>query len=372
MANTGFLFHELYMWHDPGSAALWYPARLTVQPGEHAENPETKRRFRNLLEVSGLLDRLTRVDPRRATEEEVLRVHTRAYLERIKALSADRGGDAGEAAPFGTGSFEIALLAAGGTLAMLDAVVTGRVGNGYALVRPPGHHAEPDQGRGFCIFANVAIALHHARRVHGIERAAVVDWDVHHGNGTQRIFYDDPNVLTLSIHQDNFYPLDSGHLHETGAGAGRGFNINVPLPPGSGREAYLATLERVVAPALRRFRPELIVVASGFDGSIYDPLGRMMVTSSTYRRMTRILLELASELCDGRLLLSHEGGYSAAYVPFCGLAVMEALAGISSGVEDVFARFVDDCGGHQLYPHQADVIEKAAALAGSLPQSRAA
>jgi acetoin utilization deacetylase AcuC-like enzyme len=361
--RTGFLTHELYMWHDTGSAALWYPAGLRVQPGEHAENAETKRRFRNLLEVAGLLDQLVDVKPRPATEEEIRRVHTGDYVARIKALSAERGGEAGEGTPFGRGSFEIALLSAGGTIAMTDAVIEGKVDNGYALVRPPGHHAEPDQGRGFCIFGNIPVAIHHARRAHGIRRVAVVDWDVHHGNGTERIFYEDPDVLTISIHQDNWYPADSGHIERTGEGAGKGFNINVPLPPGSGREPYIATFERVVAPALRRFKPELIYVASGFDGSIYDPLGRMMLTATTYRRLTQIMLELAAELCGGRMVLSHEGGYSAAYVPYCGVAVMEELSGRKGSIDDVFAKAVDAAGGHQLYPHQKDVIDKAAALA---------
>ncbi|MDZ4734800.1 MAG: class II histone deacetylase [Rhodospirillaceae bacterium] len=366
--KTGFLSHELYMWHDTGSAAIFYPAGLKVQPGEHAENAETKRRFRNVLEVSGLLDKLVDIRPRAATEEEILRVHTRDYVARIKALSADRGGDAGETTPFGPGSYEIALLSAGGAIALTDAVMTGKIDNGYALVRPPGHHAEPDRGRGFCIFANIPVAAHHARKAHGIRRIAVVDWDVHHGNGTEKIFYEDAEALTISIHQDNWYPADSGHIHQTGDGAGKGYNINVPLPPGCGRDPYIATFERVVVPALRRFRPELIYIASGFDGSIYDPLGRMMVTSNTYRKLTQIMLGLADELCGGRLVLSHEGGYSAAYVPFCGLAVMEELSGIPTDIEDVFAAFIDTCGGHQLYPHQDEIIAKAAVLANGIPQ----
>ncbi len=365
--RTGFLFHELYMWHDTGHAALWYPAGLKVQPGEHGENAETKRRMRNLMDVAGMFDTLTDIKPRYATEEEILRVHTREYVEKIKALSEGRGGDAGEATPFGHGGYDIARLSAGGVMAMVDAVVEKKVDNGYALVRPPGHHAEPDIGRGFCIFGNIGVALHHARHAHGIKRAAVVDWDVHHGNGTQRIFYEDPNVLTISIHQDNWYPTDSGHIHQTGEGAGKGANLNVPLPPGSGRDAYVGTFERVVAPALRRFKPEIIVIASGFDASIYDPLGRMMVTTTAYRQMTQIMLELADELCGGRLVLAHEGGYSAAYVPYCGLAVMEELSGTKSKIDDVFAPYVDVAGGHQLYAHQNDVIEKAAALAGAVP-----
>ena len=141
----------------------------------------------------------------------------------------------------------------------------------------------------------------------------------------------------------------------------------MPLPPGAGHDAYVGTFERVVTPALRRFRPEFIVVASGFDGSIYDPLGRMMATSTTFRRLTRIMLDLADELCGGKLVLSHEGGYSEAYVPYCGLAVMEELAGIRSTIDDPFAKFVDAAGGHRLYPHQDEVIARAATLAEQVP-----
>ena len=363
---TGFLHHELYLWHDTRSAGLYLPAGGMVQPGEHAESPETKRRLKSLLEVSGLMDRLVKLSPRPATEEEVLRYHTRDYIERVKALSADNGGSAGEGTPFGPGSWEIALLSAGGVITALDAVVEGEVDNAYALVRPPGHHAEADEGRGFCILGNAVIAIRHAQAVHGIGRVATVDWDVHHGNGTEHAFYDDPSVLTISIHQDDCFPTGSGKLEHRGEGAGEGFNINVPLPPGSGHEAYVATFERVVAPALRAFKPELIVVPSGFDASLYDPLGRMMASSETYRRMAQILMECAAELCGGRLVMCHEGGYSVAYVPFCGLAVMEVLSGGNSGVEDPFHAGIDSDGGNGPLPHQAAVIDNAAKLAANL------
>ncbi|SMF55776.1 Acetoin utilization deacetylase AcuC [Tistlia consotensis] len=362
---TGFVFHEIYMWHNTWNWAQVFPPSLTVQPGEHAENPETKRRFRNLLEVSGLLDRLLPLKARAASEDEIARFHTRDYIERIKRASAGSGGDASHLTPFGTGSFEIAQLSAGGTMAAFDAVITGAVRNAYALVRPPGHHAIADAGLGFCLFGNVALAIMHARAVHGLGRIATVDWDVHHGNGTQAAFYSDPTTLTLSIHQDNLYPPDSGGLDEIGEGAGRGYNLNIPLPPGSGDGAYLAAFERVVLPALRRFRPELIVVPSGFDASGVDPLGRMMVSSEGYRAMTRLLLDAADELCAGRLVMSHEGGYSATYVPYCGLAVLEELSGFRTGVEDPWGPLMAGWGGQALAPHQEAVIEAAAArLAG--------
>jgi acetoin utilization deacetylase AcuC-like enzyme len=359
---TGFVHHELYLWHDTGSAASAMPASLTVEPDMHAENAATKRRFRNLLEVSGLLDDLVPLKPRAATEDEIARFHTREYIARIKALSADRGGDAGDLSPFGRGSFEIALLSAGGTISAVDAVIEGRVRNAYALVRPPGHHAERNTGRGFCLFGNVAVAVMHARAVHGVGRVATVDWDVHHGNGTQQAFWEDPSVLTISIHQDRLYPVTSGGLEENGAGAGAGYNLNVPLPPGSGVGAYLDAFERVVAPALRRFQPDLIVVPSGFDGGGLDPLGRMMLTSDAYRDLTRILMEAADDLCGGRLVLSHEGGYSAAYVPFCGLAVMETLTGRRTAVTDPWLPLMSAWGQQELQPHQAAAIDRAAAL----------
>jgi acetoin utilization deacetylase AcuC-like enzyme len=356
---TGWISDERYLWHDTRSAAGFMPAGGPIEPEPHAESPATKRRFRNLLEVSGLLAELVQIAPRPATEDELLRCHTREYVDRIKVLSAENGGDAGELTPFGPGSYEIAALAAGGVITAIDAVLDGTVDNTYALVRPPGHHAEPDLGRGFCIFANAAIGAAHARESRGLGRVAVVDWDVHHGNGTQKIFYDDPTVLTISSHQDNYYPADSGHVHEVGEGAGEGFSLNIPLPAGSGVGAYVTAYERVVVPALRSFRPELIIVASGLDANAMDPLARMMVHSDGYRELTRLLMDVADEVCDGRLVVEHEGGYSSAYVPFCGLAIVEQLAGRSSSVEDPFLPIFQELGGQALQPHQEAAIAAA-------------
>lgn len=364
--STGFVFHELYMWHNTQNWAGVFPPGLTIQPGEHAENPETKRRFRNLLEVSGLLDHLNQIKPRYATEDEIARFHTRAYIAGIKRMSAEQGGDAGQLTPFGQGGFEIAALAAGGTIAAVDAVLNGEIRNAYALVRPPGHHAIADKGLGFCIFGNAAIAIMHARAVHKVGRVATVDWDVHHGNGTQAAFYDSPDVLTISLHQDRLFPANSGGIEENGAGKGEGCNLNVPLPPGSGVGAYLATFERVVIPALTRFKPDLIVVPSGFDAEGIDPLGRMMVTSDGYRQMTRLMLGAADALCRGRLVLTHEGGYSPTYVPYCGLAVMEELSGIRTTVDDPWLPLMAEWGQQELQPHQSAAIDRAAALLGRI------
>jgi acetoin utilization deacetylase AcuC-like enzyme len=360
--STGFVFHELYLWHNTWNFAQIFPAGLTIQPGEHAENPETKRRLRNLIEVSGLLEHLVALKPRPATEDELARFHTRAHIAHIKAISDSGFGDASQLTPMGKGSYEIALLAAGGAIVAADAVLTGEVKNAYALIRPPGHHATATTGMGFCLFANAVIAIHHARAVHGVRRVATVDWDVHHGNGTQSAFYADPEVLTISLHQDNLFPPESGGLAETGSGRGDGYTINVPLPAGSGNGAYIAAFERVVIPALQRFKPELIVVPSGFDASGVDPLGRQMVSSDGYRAMARLLLDAADTLCRGRLMMTHEGGYSAMHVPYCGLAVLEEMAGIRTGVEDPWAPMMAHWGGQELQPNQAALIDQAAAL----------
>jgi acetoin utilization deacetylase AcuC-like enzyme len=350
------------MWHDTGSGGEYLPARGWIEPEPHSERPATKRRFRNLVEVSGLLDQLTALSPGPATVDDLLRFHTREYVERIKALSDDRGGDAGDLVPFGPGSYEIALLAVGGCATALDAVLDGRVDNAYALVRPPGHHAEPGIGRGYCIFANVPLAVMRAKAFRGLGRVAILDWDVHHGNAAQKAFWTDPDVLTISVHQDQFFPLETGAVDEVGDGPGRGYNLNIPLPAGSGVPAFVLAYERVVVPALIAYRPEVIVVSSGLDASAIDPQSRMMMTSEGFRQITRLVMAAADDVCDGRLIACHEGGYSSAYVPFCGLAVIEELAGIRTPVEDPYLEFLSSIGGQAgVLPHQEEAIAAAEA-----------
>jgi acetoin utilization deacetylase AcuC-like enzyme len=366
---TGFICDERYFWWDPRSAGLFLPSHhaLGVEPDVHVESAASKRRFRNLLELSGLLAQLEPIAPRSATLAEIERVHSPDYVRRMRSLSDSGGGDAGEETPFAPGGFEIALLAAGGTLTAVEAVLEGRVRNVYALVRPPGHHAERDRGRGFCMFGNCAVAARHARDALGLSRVAIVDWDVHHGNGSQWLFYDDPSVLTISLHQYANFPKDSGFVAENGAGDGVGANINVPLPPGSGTGAYVAAVERVVVPALRRFRPELVIVASGLDASAYDPLARQMVSSEGFRTLMRLVREVADEVCGGRVVVSHEGGYSPVYVAFCGLAVVEELAGIRSSIADPYLEGVEGLGQQELQPHQDAAIREAEALVANVP-----
>ncbi len=368
--TTGLVCHERYFWHDAGSGAGFSDINPYAQPDRHPESPDSKRRFLALLEVSGLAAHLMRIPPRLASPSELEYFHTARYIQQVAAVSAAGGGAIGDSATIGPGSYDIARLSTGGCIAAVDAIIGGQVRNAYALVRPPGHHAEADQGRGYCVFSNAVVAIRHAQRVLGIGRVAVVDWDVHHGNGTETAFLEDPSVLTISIHQDRLYPVDRGQLTEIGHGAGEHTNLNIPLPAGSGHGAYLATFEQVVMPALRRYRPELIVIASGLDASAMDPLGRMMCTSATYREMTRRLMTVADEVCTGRVLATHEGGYSNAYVPFCGLAVMEALSGIMSEATDPYLHELMSMAGHALLPHQQAVIDAAAQLLTAIPAGR--
>jgi len=367
LLNTGLVCHEHYFWHHTGAAAGPLPYGLTLQPDVHPESPQTKRRLLGLLEVSGLLEQITRVKPRQATLEEILGFHTADYVARVRELSCGVGGNAGEFTPIGTGSYEVALLSAGGCLEGLDAVIGGKVKNAYCLVRPPGHHAEKDRGRGFCVFANNVLTTQRAQRVHGLGRIAIVDWDVHHGNSQEHAFIDDPSVLTISVHQENYYPPDSGHISENGRGRGAGTNINIPLPPGSGHGAYVEAWSRVVIPAVSRFRPQLILVSSGFDGSAMDPLGRMLCHSETYRTLARMTLELADDVCAGRVVMLHEGGYSTAYVPNCGLAVFEEMCGHRTGIPDQFMPIFEHMGGQELQPHQAALITQAEELVRRVP-----
>ncbi|NUS74035.1 MAG: class II histone deacetylase [Corynebacteriales bacterium] len=358
--STGYIYHEIFGWHDTGTVAGLAPASVSagLQPYMHFENAETKRRIHELVVVSGLIDHLHRLAPRPATEDEILRVHDLAHVRRLKEESTwPKGGDAGDGfSPFGNGSFEIALLAAGAVITAVDNVCSGTINNAYALVRPPGHHAIRESGMGFCMFSNLAIAAKYAQAELGVERIAVVDWDVHHGNGTQQVFYEDPNVLTISLHQDNVFPPNSGAVSERGEGAGFGYALNIPLPAGAGDGGYLYAMDQIIVPALERFRPELILVASGFDANAMDPLARQMVTSAGYRDLTTRLMAAASQLCGGKIAMSHEGGYSPVYVPFCGLAVLETLSG-SPAFVDPYLPVVSGFAGQDLQPSQQDLVD---------------
>ncbi len=334
--DVAFYHDERCFWHGGGNYAETLPVGGLVQPS-HAglpEDPETKRRFRNLIEVTGLARELDMTGGTPATEEDLRRVHPASYLDAFRALSDTGGGELGARTPFLPGGYEIAAVSAGLTRSALFSVLDGRHRAAYALSRPPGHHCLADTPMGFCLLANIAIAVKAALAEGRARRVAVIDWDVHHGNGTEALFIDNPDVLTVSLHQYRNFPNHTGDAEVTGDGPGRGCNVNIPLPPGTGHDGYLAAWDRIVAPRVRTHAPDVIIIACGFDASAIDPLGRMLCHSETFGALTQRAMELADDCCQGRLVLSHEGGYSAAYVPFCGHAVMQRLARSSIAAPD--------------------------------------
>ena len=326
MRKTGFFWDEKCFWHSGGNYALTAPVGGLVQPlaaGGLPENPETKRRLKNLMDVTGLSSDLACQIATPASFEDLNRIHPSSYLEEFKRLSDSGGVELGLRTPFGAGGYELAALSTGLVKGALLSVLDGNLDNAYALSRPPGHHCLPDWSNGFCLLANIAIAIEAAKAEGKAKRVAVVDWDVHHGNGTEAIFYDRDDVLTISLHQDRNYPHDTGSVEDRGRGSGLGYNLNIPLPPGAGHKAYVTAVEKLVLPSLAHFKPDVIIVACGFDASGVDPLSRMLCSAETYRQMTRQMLQAADTLCDGRLVMAHEGGYSEVHVPFCGHAVLQ-------------------------------------------------
>ncbi len=337
--QTAIFHDELCLWHStPGLFALVSPVGGWVQPPAGAglaESPESKRRAISLLQVSSLKDVVKWRTAAQASETDLMRVHPESYLQEFKRVSDAGGGELGPFAPFGKGSYEIARLSAGLAIQAMDDVCSGVFKNAYSMSRPPGHHCTPDEPMGFCLLSNIAIGVEATLANHQhINKVAVLDWDVHHGNGTQAAFYGRNDVLTISIHQEGCFPPGYSGAEDRGEGEGEGYNINVPLLPGGGHDSYLSAMNKIAVPAIKAFDPDLIVVANGMDGNIYDPLARMLAYSDTYRALTEQTVALAAECCDHRLVVVHEGGYAESYVPFCTLAVIEGLLGQKSNVQD--------------------------------------
>jgi len=344
--QTGFFYDERCFWHSGTGYAFAIPVGGLVQPlavGGLPEDPETKRRVKNLLNVTGLINELEVTSAPVATREDLERVHTSKYLKDFKSIS---DVDGGEVVPFSTtpftkGGYEMAALSSGLVINALDNVLKGNLKNAYALSRPPGHHCLPDKAMGFCLLANISIAIKSARSKGLAKKFAVVDWDVHHGNGTEAIFIDDPDVLTISIHQDRCFPPDTGNIEEQGSREALGANMNIPLPAGSGHLTYLETLNRLVIPKLKSFDPDVIIIACGFDASGVDPLSRMICSAETYSEMTKLMRKTAKEICSDRLVFAHEGGYSEVHVPFCAHAVLQELSESEIDAGDPLAPIMD-------------------------------
>jgi acetoin utilization deacetylase AcuC-like enzyme len=289
---------------------VWEPRCQLHEPGAgHPERPQRLEAIRRGLEAAGLWQRCLRLPARPATELELLRCHSPNYLATVKAdIAAGRPDLSTGDTALSSHSEEAARLAAGGALVAVEAVLAGTVRQAFVAVRPPGHHASRDQGMGFCIYNTVALAARHAQALGGCERVLIVDWDVHHGNGTQAIFWRDPSVLFLSVHQHPLYP-GGGSPGERGEGPGQGFTINCPLAAGSGGREVLAALRTHLPAAAAAFQPSLVLISAGFDGMEGDPLADFQLTASDIADLTVLVKGLAERHAGGRLVSVLEGGY---------------------------------------------------------------
>jgi acetoin utilization deacetylase AcuC-like enzyme len=298
MGKTGLVYHPAYLEHDMGAG--------------HPESPDRLRAIIQRLEQSGTMAQLTRIEPRKAEEEWITQVHRPEYVASLSRHAPVSGRVSLDPdTSMSPGSLNAAYLAAGGALAAVDAIMGTQVEQAFCAVRPPGHHAEAGRAMGFCLFNNVAIAARYALRRYGLSRVLIVDWDVHHGNGTQHTFEDDPSVLFFSTHQYPHYP-GTGRQTERGRGAGEGFTINVPMEAGEGDGEYLAVFRKVLVPAADDFKPEFVIISAGFDGHRDDPLASMGLTETGYAELTDIVAGIAKRHAQGRILSSLEGGYNLA------------------------------------------------------------
>lgn len=329
--KVGLVYAPIYLEHDTGS---------------HVENSQRLVAMMSHLEETGTKERLSLFAPRQASTEEVLMVHDPVYVSLIRSEAERGGGWLDPDTLMCPRSFEVALYAAGGLLTALEAVMGGEVESAFALVRPPGHHAVHNRAMGFCLFNNVAIAAKFALANFGLERVLIADFDVHHGNGTQDTFYADPRVLYFSTHQYPFYP-GTGSLGEVGTGAGKGFTVNFPMTAGWGDEEYLRAFDEVLVPVARRFRPELILVSAGFDCHWADRLAMMQVSVSGLAEIVSILRNLAGELCQGRLVLTLEGGYDLQVAASAVRATFDVLQGNSEIIDPLGQSARDKPGGFE-------------------------
>lgn len=305
---------------------VYDPAYLNHDTRGHPESGGRVSYTYGILDKAGMLNKLAAVKPRPASIEEIELVHKPEYITRVRDFSNRGGGNLGYDNVGSRGTFDTALLAAGGTLSALDAVMEKEVESAFALVRPPGHHARPGEAMGFCFFNNVAVCARYAAKKYGLGRILVVDWDEHHGNGTEDVFYDDNSVLYFSVHRDGSFP-ETGLVHLAGEGKGEGFNINVPLPRRSNDDDYEYVFRQVLQPVANEYKPELVLVSAGMDTHAKDYIGHMNMSGPGYGRLAAVVLEIAGRCCGGASVFVLEGGYHPKALAEGVLAVVNTLAG---------------------------------------------
>ena len=309
--KVGLVYDPIYLKHDTG---------------EHVENAGRLTAIINGLDETGLRQQLTPVKPRPASLEEISLVHPKQHISHIQDVARKGGGWLDADTVMSPDSYEVALYAAGGAIVAMEAVMEGKAKSAFALVRPPGHHATPRRAMGFCLFNNIAIAAEQALARYKLEHILIIDFDVHHGNGTQEIFYERPEVMYVSTHEYPFYP-GSGSVEETGRGTARGTTVNIPLPAGCGDSEYIQVFEQIIVPAARRFKPQLILVSAGYDAHWADEIALMQVSVSGFREMVKIIQGLADDLCDSRLVFCLEGGYNLSALAASVKATLDVLLG---------------------------------------------
>ncbi len=298
--------------------------------GPHPENASRLRAIESALESADLIVGRPKLTYERASDDAIARVHTEQYLNLLKDIEAQGGGAwLTSDTPVGPDSFDTARLVSGAVIAAIDAVQEGAVRRAFILGRPPGHHATPDGGMGFCLINHIGVGAAHAL-ANGAERIAVIDWDVHHGNGTQDMFYESNEVFVCSVHQSPLYP-GTGAASERGSGPGEGYTLNLPLPANQDNAVYEAVFRDRVLPAVRRFAPDLILVSAGFDAHRADPIGGMNVTEAGFAAIASLVVDLAEEVCDGKVVATLEGGYDPPALSRSVVAVLNVFDGVLDG-----------------------------------------
>jgi acetoin utilization deacetylase AcuC-like enzyme len=313
---TGLVTDPAFLAHDTGPT--------------HPESPQRLEAITRRLNESDLKEQLVRLPAPRVDRKWLETVHTSRHVDRVAQAMPEQGHAYLDAdTPVSPGSYRAALQAVGGTLAAIDAVMENRIANAFCAVRPPGHHAEPSRAMGFCLFNNVAVGARYVQQRHGLLRVLILDWDVHHGNGTQAAFYDDPSVLYVSLHQYPWYP-GTGSAEEVGTGPGEGYTLNLPMAAGLGDDEYLKAFDLRIRPAVRDFAPDFILISAGFDAHRDDPLAMMNVTEAGYRAMTESVRDWASTTARGRIVSCLEGGYNLTALADSVDAHIRSLAGLAA------------------------------------------